>query len=1197
MTTNLLLSQAHSQAKTKVQIFVQQPDFLAQLQVAFGDDFDQNIALGIASQFQSGDFSLIPDIQVLTNGELDSANGAYAADLDRIFVSSDFLLRGDVSAITNLLLEEIGHKLDRVLNGSIDSPGDEGAIFAAIAQGQTLSTDALAQLRAEDDHRTISVDGKLVAIEMETWTGTSGDDTHTGVDPLTNALDGGAGNDTLYGNEGIDFLTGGAGNDILNGRYGRDFLYGGADNDTLYGGYGNDDLSGGTGNDTYVFNAANILGDNIVNESDGDGIDTLDFSSTTTIQGTTTIQNISINLSSTIPQTVAPGFQLTINGAIENAIGGAGNDNIYGNSLDNTLYGGSGNNTINGVSGNDVIHGGGDSDTLYGGSGNDTLIGNAGGDILFGESGNDILDGGYGNDELYGGADNDQLSGDAGNDTLYGGPGDDTYVFNAVVDTGSDIVDEDFFGNGIDTLDFSSTLSQAIRINLSRTDLQTVSPNLQITIKGSIENAIGGDGDDDLSGVIGTYKLYGRNGNDTLSGGYGNDYLSGEAGDDTLGGGSGNNTLDGGTGNDTYRLNAVGDTGISIVDETTGDGIDTLDFSPTASQAISVNLSRTDIQTVSSNLQITIKGSIENVKGGLLNDSIDGNSLDNTLSGGDGDDTIKGGAGNDTIKGGVGNDTLYGGTGDDIYIFNAATDTGSDIVDEAFSGSGLDTIDFSTTTTQAIGIDLSIANIQTSANIQTVAPGFQISLYGDIENVKGGLLNDIIYGNSLDNNLDGGSGDDFLNGRTGNDRLYGGDGNDTLIGGSGDDTLNGGTGLDGLFGGDGNDTYIVSQILSSGTTIDDSSGANDTLALTGGSTLLPSQISRNGTTLKIDLNNPNSSGIFQYLYIKNYFANATDYIAGSGFIENIRSGNTILINQFKAVRNDFNGDGKSDILWRNDNGALSLWQMNGVDVTANNLVASLPLSWKIAGTGDFNGDKKSDIVWRNQNNAVSLWQMNGSAVELSPIISSDLPSSWSSSETGDFDGDGKSDILWRNDNGAVAIWTMNGAAVTNNKLISGDLPSSWKNAGTGDFNGDGKSDLLWRNDNGAVAIWQTNGTTVTSNNIIASLTSDWKAAGTGDFNGDGKADILWRNDNGAVSLWQMDGNNVVAAPVISSVPTLSNDWQISGICDYTGDGKAEILWRNGLTGEDKMWFLNGSTATVGTVATLTTDWKSAAPVI
>jgi FG-GAP-like repeat len=339
---------------------------------------------------------------------------------------------------------------------------------------------------------------------------------------------------------------------------------------------------------------------------------------------------------------------------------------------------------------------------------------------------------------------------------------------------------------------------------------------------------------------------------------------------------------------------------------------------------------------------------------------------------------------------------------------------------------------------------------------------------------------------------------------------------------------------------------------------------------------------RSGTD-KITINSTTGVGTFSL----NLNGSYDSYITGAATIVPLPS----------PTRNDLGADGKADILWRNDNGALSLWQMSGNNVTSNNLVASLPSSWKIAGTGDFNGDKKADIVWRNENNAVSLWQMNGSAVELSPIISSDLPSSWSSSETGDFNGDGKSDILWRNDNGAVAVWTMNGATVTNNNVISGDLPSSWKNAGTGDFNGDGKSDLLWRNDNGAVAIWQTNGTTVTSNNIIASLTSDWKAAGTGDFNGDGKTDILWRNDNGAVSLWKMDGNTVVAAPIISNVPTLSNDWKIAGISDYNGDGRADVLWRNGLTGEDKMWFMNGSNATVGAVATLTTDWKSAAPVI
>jgi hypothetical protein len=63
MTTNSLLIQAQSQAQSILQLFAKQANFLEQLQVAFGDSFDTNIALGIANQLQSGDFSLIPELQ------------------------------------------------------------------------------------------------------------------------------------------------------------------------------------------------------------------------------------------------------------------------------------------------------------------------------------------------------------------------------------------------------------------------------------------------------------------------------------------------------------------------------------------------------------------------------------------------------------------------------------------------------------------------------------------------------------------------------------------------------------------------------------------------------------------------------------------------------------------------------------------------------------------------------------------------------------------------------------------------------------------------------------------------------------------------------------------------------------------------------------------------------------------------------
>jgi serralysin len=43
-------------------------------------------------------------------------------------------------------------------------------------------------------------------------------------------------------------------------------------------------------------------------------------------------------------------------------------------------------------------------------------------------------------------------------------------------------------------------------------------------------------------------------------------------------------------------------------------------------------------------------------------------------------------------------------------------------------------------------------------------------------------------------------------------------------------------------------------------------------------------------------------------------------------------------------------------------------------------IGSAPTDWKVAGTGDYNGDGKDDILWRNDSGAVAEWQMNGSSV-------------------------------------------------------------------------------------------------------------------------------------------------------------------------------------------------------------------------
>ena len=103
-----------------------------------------------------------------------------------------------------------------------------------------------------------------------------------------------------------------------------------------------------------------------------------------------------------------------------------------------------------------------------------------------------------------------------------------------------------------------------------------------------------------------------------------------------------------------------------------------------------------------------------------------------------------------------------------------------------------------------------------------------------------------------------------------------------------------------------------------------------------------------------------------------------------------------------AATGDFNGDGRVDILWRNTtNGALSDWLGTANGGFVNNdahAATSAPTSWTIAGTGDFNGDGITDILWRNTTTgALSDWlgTSSGGFVNNDANAATSAPTNWS----------------------------------------------------------------------------------------------------------------------------------------------------------------------------------------------------------
>ena len=331
-----------------------------------------------------------------------------------------------------------------------------------------------------------------------------------------------------------------------------------------------------------------------------------------------------------------------------------------------------------------------------------------------------------------------------------------------------------------------------------------------------------------------------------------------------------------------------------------------------------------------------------------------------------------------------------------------------------------------------------------------------------------------------------------------------------------------------------------------------------------------------------------------------YFANPAVSYSGrttgvANSADNARSMNITmpLVAAFRAtkvalkhdIKNDFDGDGKADVFWRNSStGAAMIWPSANYSLRYDEgTVASS--AWQPVASGDFDGDGKSDIFWRNSATGDNIvWPSGKYALRkaMEPVRNLD----WQVVGAGDFNGDGKVDIFWRNSStGANIIWW---AGVYAGNSAATAVGTAWKVVGVGDFNGDGQADIFWRNSvTGANIIWWS-GTYSSSGNKVETTVPNqaWTVAAVGDFNGDKKADIFWRNTStGQHIVWpsgSFTGNY--------TEPAVSTQWKLVAVGDYNGDGFDDLFWRNSVTGDNIVWWSGKYANRAGLTAVVTAAW-------
>jgi len=403
----------------------------------------------------------------------------------------------------------------------------------------------------------------------------------------------------------------------------------------------------------------------------------------------------------------------------------------------------------------------------------------------------------------------------------------------------------------------------------------------------TLEVAPGGGGYfSQAAGIIGGFSIangvvienaIGGSGNDRITGNQVANSIDGGAGADTLIGGAGADTLRGGDGADTFLFLAAGDSTQAVSDRIVDftPGVDTIDLRLIGATSFAVaaegGATRLNAVTASGTFSILVDGSFtleqllpgaiaatvdgsggnlvsgttgpdllfgmagaDNIQGGAGGDFIVGGEGSDSLQGGDGADTIYGGNGSDSLFDANGADFLSGGDGDDLLLGELGNDTllggagndtllggyGDDLLDPGIGkatvdgGAGMDTLtlaDWAANSDQSWIVQtnqysgqimlnwvpqIEFTSIERFDLVMGKGNDFFTATLEGSSTVRAGAGSDTLYGYFGTDYFMGEAGNDLLDGGGGNDRLDGGDGDDTLIGGFGDDTLDGGSGND-----------------------------------------------------------------------------------------------------------------------------------------------------------------------------------------------------------------------------------------------------------------------------------------------------------------------------------------------------------------------------------------------------------------
>ena len=258
-----------------------------------------------------------------------------------------------------------------------------------------------------------------------------------------------------------------------------------------------------------------------------------------------------------------------------------------------------------------------------------------------------------------------------------------------------------------------------------------------------------------------------------------------------------------------------------------------------------------------------------------------------------------------------------------------------------------------------------------------------------------------------------------------------------------------------------------------------------------------------------------------------------------------------------VLQGDFNGDGKSDVLFYSSaSGMLEVGIGNGFGGFTYAVPVSIGAGYNVIARGDFNADGKTDLlIYRRSDGAAYVGLSNGDGTF--NFIAQLFSAGFTTVAVADYNGDGVSDvILYNNQSVPYSAYYLQGDGSGHFINATALFFGPGYNVYPADLNGDGKSDfILYRPNDGTIFVAIGNGTSFSYHYLLYS--PGFTAFKIGDVNGDGIPDLVLYNNlnaNGYLLLGDGKGNFPTGYSLF-----FGPGMDFVDLRDFNGDGKQDVI--------------------------------------